>query len=251
MGAQGINTSQATAKGNAPKAFTSAAQPKQKNYFKAPPALVAQTTRSWSDLFHGTSEDVRASSLTYTEPSMVDGVPVVEIDESDYESALDRWNLAVVGYVIGKTPIYTPFLQFFIKLWKPKGELKLFLKGNGFFIVKFFLEEDLRKVLEGGMWSMDNRPFIIQRWTPSVRMEQERLTSLPIWIKFPHLPVHLWTKECLGKLASVVGTTLYLDTATQRGISISFARICVEIEASKPFLTQSVSILNQVAERLF
>ncbi|KAK1282622.1 hypothetical protein QJS10_CPB22g00516 [Acorus calamus] len=225
---------QAPSKGIAPKVPASATQKKQRtHYFKAPPAQVAQTTRSWNDLFNGTSAVSHASSLIYTQPTLEDGLPVVEIEESDYESALDRWNLAVVGYVVGKIPVYTPFLQFLIRLWKPKGELKLYLRGNGFFIVKFLLEEDLKKVLEGGLWSMDNRPFILQRWSPSVRMEQERLTSIPIWIKFPHLPVHLWTKECLGKLASAVGTPLCLDTATQRGISISFARICVEIEANK------------------
>ncbi|KAK1312399.1 hypothetical protein QJS10_CPA07g00448 [Acorus calamus] len=87
------------------------------------------------------------------------------------------------------------------------------------------------KVLEGGPWTMDNRPFVLKRWSPSVRMEQERLTSIPIWVKFPNLPLHFWSKECLGKIASTVGTPLFMDTATQMATRISYARVCVEVSA--------------------
>ncbi|KAK1308269.1 hypothetical protein QJS10_CPA09g00529 [Acorus calamus] len=33
-------------------------------------------------------------------------------------------------------------------------------------------EEDMRRVLEGGPWTMDNRSFVLQKWSPLVRMEQ-------------------------------------------------------------------------------
>ncbi|KAK1265311.1 hypothetical protein QJS04_geneDACA022439 [Acorus gramineus] len=81
----------------------------------------------------------------------------------------------------------------------------------------------MRKVLEGGPWTMDNRLFVLKKWSPSVRMEQERITSIPIWVKFPNLPLHLWTKECLGKIASSVGSPLFMDTATQMASRISYA----------------------------
>ncbi|KAK1307676.1 hypothetical protein QJS10_CPA09g00955 [Acorus calamus] len=62
-------------------------------------------------------------------------------------------------------------------------------------------------------------------------MEQERLTSIPIWVKFPNLPLHFWTKECLGKIASSVGTPLFMDAATQMVTRITYARVCVEVSA--------------------
>ncbi|KAK1288985.1 hypothetical protein QJS10_CPB18g00735 [Acorus calamus] len=76
--------------------------------------------------------------MTYTAPTMDGNRPVVEVEEADY--------------IIGKTPVYTPFLQFLKRLWKPKGEFNLMLKGNGFFVVTFDNEEDLEEVLEG--WSI-------------------------------------------------------------------------------------------------
>ncbi|KAK1270276.1 hypothetical protein QJS04_geneDACA016183 [Acorus gramineus] len=76
---------------------------------------------------------------------------------------------------------------------------------------------------------MDNRPFVLKKWSPSVRMEQERLTSIPIWVKFPNLPLQFWTKECMSKIASAVGTPLFMDTATQMATRIAYARVYVEV----------------------
>ncbi|KAK1278884.1 hypothetical protein QJS04_geneDACA024773 [Acorus gramineus] len=105
------------------------------------------------------------------------------------------------------------------------------LKGNGFFVVTFDMEEDLQKVLEGGPWTMASRPFVLQRWSPFVKMELARLTSIPIWVKFPDHPLHMWTVECLSKIASAIGVPLYRDAATKQGTRVSFARVCVEVEA--------------------
>ncbi|KAK1277391.1 hypothetical protein QJS04_geneDACA020399 [Acorus gramineus] len=88
--------------------------------------------------------------MTYTKPIKEGTQTVVEVSEDDYTSAMSQWGKALVGYVIGSTPVYTPFLQFLNRLWKPRGEIKLMLKGNGFFVVNFDNEEDLHVVLEGG-----------------------------------------------------------------------------------------------------
>ncbi|KAK1261263.1 hypothetical protein QJS04_geneDACA018017 [Acorus gramineus] len=130
--------------------------------------------------------------------------------------------------------MHIPFLQFLQRLWKLKGEFKLLLQGNGFFLVQFNLAEEMTKVLEGGPWTMANRPFIIQKWSPEIRLEQAKLTTIPIWVKFPNLPLHLWTPSALGRVASLIGTPPFLDTATRMHTRISYARICVEIQAGDP-----------------
>ncbi|KAK1310589.1 hypothetical protein QJS10_CPA08g00936 [Acorus calamus] len=172
------------------------------------------TPKAWSELFVSPPDSSTHCSLDFTEPQTEDGIPKIWLDEEDYERALNKWGKAVVGYVIGKIPVYTPFLAFIKKLWKIKGDIQLSLQGNGFFIVQFDLQEDMQRVLEGGPWTMDNRPFVLQKWSPSVRMEQERLTSIPIWM------------------------------ATR----ITFARVCVEVEAGKA-LPDSVVIESKADGR--
>ncbi|KAK1309974.1 hypothetical protein QJS10_CPA08g00991 [Acorus calamus] len=207
-------------------------QRKQRKVLHVPPPSTTQHIQSWGSLFSAGIPPPKIGSLRYIEPS-TDGQNVVAaLNPSTYEKNVKRWDQAVVGYVIGKIPVYIPFLQFLKRLWKPKGEIKLLLHGNGFFTVRFDLFEDLNSVLEGGPWTMDHRPFILRRWTPNVRMEQGRLSSIPVWIRLPNLPLHLWEEECLSRIGSVIGVPLYADSATLKCSRASYARICVEVQAS-------------------
>ncbi|KAK1267556.1 hypothetical protein QJS04_geneDACA002662 [Acorus gramineus] len=213
-------------------------QPRRKPQLKAAPPVVTTEARAWRDLFQSSTPSQGRDTMTFIPPTMEGDLPVVEVDEADYASTVEKWGQALVGYIIGTTP----FLR---RLWKPKGEINLMLKGNGFFMVNFDNEEDLQEVLEGGPWTMASRPFVIHRWSPHSRMELERLTSIPIWAKFPDPPLHMWSLDCLNKIASGIDTPLYRDTATRQGTRISFARVCVEIEAGKS-LPDSIVVNSKI-----
>ncbi|KAK1318898.1 hypothetical protein QJS10_CPB04g01154 [Acorus calamus] len=209
--------------------------PPPKKQRKAVPVLPPSSTqqiRSWGSLFQHAPTKSTVGSLCFIEPTVDGTATVASLRPESYAKQIQRWNQALVGYIIGKLPVYTPFLQFLKRLWNPKGEIQLLLHGNGFFTVKFDLEEDVNSVLEGGPWTMDHRPFILRKWSPDVRMEQERLSSIPIWIRLPNLPLHLWEADCLSRIGSILGVPLYADSATMRCSRASYARICVEIQAT-------------------
>ncbi|KAK1324492.1 hypothetical protein QJS10_CPA01g01912 [Acorus calamus] len=73
-------------------------------------------------------------------------------------------------------------------------------------------------VLEGGPWTMDHRPFILRNGLP----------------RLPNLPLHLWEEDSLSRIGSLLGVPLYADSATLRCSRASYARICVEVQASTP-----------------
>ncbi|KAK1326732.1 hypothetical protein QJS10_CPA01g01485 [Acorus calamus] len=128
------------------------------------------------------------------------------------------------------TPSWSGSLR---KLWNPKGEMKIHLHGNGFFTVKFDLVEDVTGVLEGGPWTVDHQPFILRKCSPFVRMEQERLSSIPVWVRLSNLPLHLWEEDSLSRIGSIIGVPLYADSTTMKCSRASYARICVEVEVSQ------------------
>ncbi|XP_077242062.1 uncharacterized protein LOC143882465 [Tasmannia lanceolata] len=57
-------------------------------------------------------------------------------------------------------------------------------------------------------------------------------SSLPIWIHFPALHPKYWTQRGLGKLASIIGQPLYMDTLTAEASRLNFAGVCVMVSAS-------------------
>ncbi|KAK1295828.1 hypothetical protein QJS10_CPB15g01770 [Acorus calamus] len=205
----------------------------RRNKINVPLPGVSEEVKLWSSFFSSSDSKRPQTSVEFYTPEVDCSQKVAILEEEEVSEAEEAWGFILVGYVWGKSPVFTPFLQFLKKLWKPKGEIILHLQGNGFFMINFSLEEDLTNVLEGGPWTMDNRPFVIQKWSRNTKMELERLKSIPIWIKFPNLPLHFWSRTCIGKIASLIGTPLYMDTPTAARSRTAFARVCVEIEAGE------------------
>ncbi|KAK1305368.1 hypothetical protein QJS10_CPB11g01695 [Acorus calamus] len=219
-------------RGESHKPVQKEAAPRSHNQrLNLPPPAVNEEAKLWSSFFSTPAGKNPNLSVNFYPPSIDGPQKVAILEEDEVAEAEAAWGRILVGYVWGKSPVFTPFLQFIKNLWKPKGEIHLSFQGNGFFMVRFDLEEDLIHVLEGGPWSMANRPFVIQRWNRNIRFELERLKSIPLWIKLPNLPLHFWSRTCLGRIASLIGTPLYLDSPTALKSRTAYARVCVEVDA--------------------
>ncbi|KAK1307315.1 hypothetical protein QJS10_CPA10g01534 [Acorus calamus] len=192
---------------------------------------LASTSRTWADLFPSQTRRSPTTTLEPVELSTHEGRIFVDCDKEDLKDMDSHWAHSLVGYVIGKRPFYKPFVEFLHRIWKPKGNIEVLLRAGGFFIAKFSEEDDLLNAMEGGPWLMAGRPIVLRRWNRGMRLEIERLETIPLWIRFPALPLHMWGTRLISKLASAVGKPLYMDTATASRSRVDFARVCVEISA--------------------
>jgi hypothetical protein len=61
---------------------------------------------------------------------------------------------------------------------------------------------------------------------------------LLVGVKFFGVPLEYWTPNGLSYIASAVGRPLDTDTLTAAKNRISFARVCVEIDASSDFVDE-------------
>ncbi|KAL2236245.1 UNVERIFIED_CONTAM: hypothetical protein Sindi_0816200 [Sesamum indicum] len=73
------------------------------------------------------------------------------------------------------------------------------------------------------------------KWTPTFAPSKESLI-VPVWVSFPELPAHLFRKEVLFTVASMIGTPLQIDDATLNQSKLSKARACIELDLLKPRL---------------
>ncbi|KAA8547022.1 hypothetical protein F0562_003451 [Nyssa sinensis] len=64
-------------------------------------------------------------------------------------------------------------------------------------------------------------------------MEKEDLTHVPIWIRLPHLKLHMWSGMSPSKIACIIGTPLFIDKLTAERGCFHYARLCVEVEMGK------------------
>jgi len=77
---------------------------------------------------------------------------------------------------------------------------------------------------------MGARGLFLAPWTLDFNPEAE-ITAAPVWVRLPHLPLHLWGKSSLEDIGNKLGR--FLDRMEPKGDQYTCARICVEVNLEK------------------
>ncbi|XP_057432404.1 uncharacterized protein LOC130725170 [Lotus japonicus] len=88
----------------------------------------------------------------------------------------------------------------------------------------------------GAPWIIYDHYLVVKPWTPDFVAANSEISTAAVWIRIPDLGFQFYDESILLTLASAVGTPIRVDMNTmdmQRG---KYARICVEIDLSKPVL---------------
>ncbi|KAL0364404.1 UNVERIFIED_CONTAM: hypothetical protein Sangu_0538000 [Sesamum angustifolium] len=76
--------------------------------------------------------------------------------------------------------------------------------------------------------------------------KEDSISLTPVWATLPSLPLECWNANALGKIGSKLGTPIAMDSHTLKMERVSYARILVEVDASKPLVDQVDFIPNGV-----
>ncbi|CAN1153892.1 hypothetical protein LINPERHAP2_LOCUS19690 [Linum perenne] len=124
------------------------------------------------------------------------------------------------------------------QLWGKKGVVRISDVGWGFFVVKFDSVEDYERAMFGGPWMVGDHYVVIQTWRPYFRLEDSTLSTLRVWVRLPGLPFEYFDYNILQRIGDRIGKTVRIDHTTLEGTRGNFARICVEVDLSKPLLSK-------------
>ncbi|KAJ6993651.1 hypothetical protein NC653_016705 [Populus alba x Populus x berolinensis] len=111
----------------------------------------------------------------------------------DLDHSCDDWKLCVIGYVFGKFLGYRALNSIIENVWK--CEATLTMHKSGWLVYKFQNEEDKCPVLCGGPYLVYGRPLILRSMSKYFDFSSSEMTQVPVWIKFPNLPLKC---GCLG-----------------------------------------------------
>ncbi|KAF7154101.1 hypothetical protein RHSIM_Rhsim01G0107300 [Rhododendron simsii] len=90
--------------------------------------------------------------------------------------------------------------------------------------------------MKAGPWHIAGKLLILKPWEPQMVLTKEKLSTIPIWVQFAHVPLEFWTEQGLSYIASAIGKPLHADDMTEKRQRLSFAKICVEIHVDTPLL---------------
>ena len=93
------------------------------------------------------------------------------------------WKDALVVKLLGKS-VDNPFLKNKLKgLWRLKGGYDVLGVGNGYFLVKFDLQEDRERVISDGPWMLQDHYLAVKRWSPSFNLCDACFGHTLVWIR--------------------------------------------------------------------
>ncbi|GAU49878.1 hypothetical protein TSUD_408170 [Trifolium subterraneum] len=124
--------------------------------------------------------------------------------------------------------------------WKDALVVKLLGKSLGYNTMKAKLEYvwkltgDKNKVINGGPWIIYDHILAVSQWTPTFNAVTARIDKTMVWIRIPSLNLVYYDESLLWALASMVGTPIKVDLHTLKVARGRFARMCVEIDLTKP-----------------
>lgn len=73
----------------------------------------------------------------------------------------------------------------------------------------------------------------VQRWRPNFCAMDAKISSLPVWVRFPDIPLEYFDEEWLRRVGDELGKTIKVDNTTRATTRGRFARVCVEIDMGK------------------
>ncbi|OMO49887.1 Endonuclease/exonuclease/phosphatase [Corchorus capsularis] len=155
--------------------------------------------------------------------------------------SMDRrqWEDCLIVKLLGRTISYTVLADRLEKLWKPKGDWELIDLGSGFYLAKFYAQEDLKFVVDEGPWSFFGHYLTMRLWQPNFNPATATIESTAVWVRFPVLPMECYHSRILMALGNKVGKAIKADYNTRMASRGRFARVCVEVDFSKPLVPKA------------
>lgn len=106
--------------------------------------------------------------------------------------------------------------------------------NNGFYMVKCDLPMDRERIISEGLWMIYDHYLAVAQWSPKFSSPHTKVKKTMVWIRFPGHNLLYYDESFLLALATTVGTLVKVDSNTLKVERGRFARICVEIDLTKP-----------------
>jgi hypothetical protein len=156
-------------------------------------------------------------------------IPSLELSpEEPCNLALLLAEKALIGKFTGLWPNPKTVEAWMDDRWKSliQGEVSLCAVGRGFFVFSFTKAKDRDLVFRSGPYFMGARGLFLAPWTLDFNPGDE-ITAVPVWVRLPHLPLHLWGRISLKDIDNKLGR--FLDNMAPKEDQYTYARICVEV----------------------
>ena len=163
--------------------------------------------------------------------------PAMKLSDGLKTQLCRPWEKAVILKTMGRSHTLNFMHTKLKQKWNLHGNWQLTDLEDGYFVVRFQMEDDLEYVLTGGPWVVANHYITVQKWRPNFLPGEDVIQRMPVWVRLSKLPMEWIDVELLRSIGGMLGTTFKVDPITETQARGRYARICVEIDITKPLIS--------------
>ena len=89
--------------------------------------------------------------------------------------------------------------------------MKIIKVGDKLIQFKFSLDNQLRWVLDNGLWCFDNQLLVLRRWEKGMTVINVTFPKVQLWVQVWELPFDLMNKEAGREIGGSLGEVLDVD----------------------------------------
>ncbi|CAN0830964.1 hypothetical protein LINGRAPRIM_LOCUS3434 [Linum grandiflorum] len=149
-----------------------------------------------------------------------------------------EWRSALVVKGLVRRIPYLLLARRLNSLWAMSGNLQISNLNNGCFLVRFRAKEDYEIAVTGGPWMLGETYLTVHRWHKGFNPWDSTITKTLMWIQLPDLQVEFYHPEAVMRITSRIGKPVRVDRATKEGAPAKYARVCVEVNLTRPLLSK-------------
>ncbi|CAN1726174.1 hypothetical protein LINPERHAP1_LOCUS397 [Linum perenne] len=161
--------------------------------------------------------------------------PKISFSEDEVRSFYKPWSKALIVKVLERNFQYQTVKRRLETLWARSGYIQVTDAANSFYLVRFSDPDDYQRAAFKGPWKIYDYYISVACWTPQFN-EEEPLQKILTWVRLPRLPIHFFNELAVTRIGNHIGRTVRLDLATSEGARARYARVCIEVDISKPLL---------------
>ncbi|KAK2979119.1 hypothetical protein RJ640_021122 [Escallonia rubra] len=146
------------------------------------------------------------------------------------------WANTLIGRIIDTRKLSVQLLQRLLNhFWRLHGRVVVEEIGS-LLAFHFALHSDMELVLKANPWNICGTLLVLQRWQPSMAIEQVEFLSFDLWLQLHFIPIELFYRDMAGIIRSAFGEFLAIDWNSVRQQRRDFFRVLVRIRLDDPLI---------------
>lgn len=146
------------------------------------------------------------------------------------------WRKGVIVKLLGRKIGFKALENRLHQMWVRKGVLHIIDLGRDYCLVTFSHKDNLVKALLEGPWLIFDHYLVVKKWCPDFDPATAAIEKVSVWLRFSELPIEYYDYDVLKFIGDRIGRTVKVDKNTLTQERGKYAKLCVEVDLTKPLL---------------